>query len=130
MTCILITGGSGYVGGRIAQAFLADGAEVRIATRGISHALPALEAARILAVDYDDVADLTRQIQGCDQVFHLAGANEIISGINPSEAVRANIEQGLNVLTAARQAGVERFVNFSTAHVYGCLLYTSPSPRD
>jgi len=121
MTCVLITGGSGYVGGRIAQAFLADGAEVRITTRGISHALPALEGAKICPVDYDDVEDLMRHTRGCDVIFHLAAANEIISGDHPAKAVRINIEQGLNVLSAARQTGVKRFVNFSTAHVYGRL---------
>ncbi|WP_120500053.1 NAD(P)-dependent oxidoreductase [Roseovarius sp. EL26] len=122
MTRIFITGGTGYVGGRIAQAFLADGNfEVCVATRGSSTSLSYLPGAQVVQIDLDDVDGMARHMAGADHVFHMAAANEIICGQGIQQAVRSNILHGVNTLQAAQMAGVRRFINFSTAHVYGAL---------
>lgn len=122
MSRIFITGGTGYVGGRIAQALLADGGfEVCVATRSAVDSLPYLPGAKVVQVDFDDVAGLAQQMAGTTCVFHLAAANEIICGRDVQQAIHSNIFHGVNCLEAAKKAGVTRFINFSTAHVYGPL---------
>lgn len=120
MTRILVTGGTGYVGARLA-AGLAEGHEVVVTTRGPAAPLDYLPGARVVQVDYADPATLRPVMEGVGCVYHLAAANEIVCGQDHARAVRDNVLDALNVLDAAIAAGVGRFVNFSTAHVYGVL---------
>jgi UDP-glucose 4-epimerase len=60
--------------------------------------------------------------RGVRYVIHLAALNEIESLANPGEALRINGLGSLRLLEAAKRAGVERFIYFSTAHVYGAPL--------
>lgn len=60
--------------------------------------------------------------KGVDTVIHLAGLNEIESLANPQEACLVNTSGTLKLVEAAGQAGVKRFIYFSTIHVYGAPL--------
>lgn len=120
MTRILVTGGTGYVGARLA-AGLAQGAEVVVTTRRAAAPLDYLPGVQVVQVDYADPATLRPVMEGVARVYHLAAANEIVCGQDHPRAVRDNVLDALNVLDAAVGAGVGRFVNFSTAHVYGVL---------
>lgn len=122
MTKVFLTGGTGYVGSRIAAALLNDGGfDVVVATRAQATSLEYLPGAAIVSVDFDDIDDLARKMAGASHVIHLAAANEIICAQDMAAAIRSNISHGCNTLQAARKAGVKRFINFSTAHVYGQL---------
>jgi UDP-glucose 4-epimerase len=120
---ILITGGLGYIGGRLAQ-HLGDvytPENIRLFTRK-------KETARMpsWASDFDvvtgDVLDeesLLTVCNGVDSIVHLAALNEIDSAADPKRALRVNGEGTLNTLNAAIENDVGRFIYFSTYHVYG-----------
>jgi UDP-glucose 4-epimerase len=118
---ILITGGLGYLGGRIAR-HLAPSSELLLGTRRSDVPNPDwLKTGRVIRLDVlsDDIAAAFR---GVDVVIHLAAVNENDSLASPANALRVNAGGTLNVLTAAKAAAVKRFVYFSTAHIYGSPL--------
>ncbi len=120
---ILLTGGLGYVGGRLALALTEAGHELRCGTRRAGMAAPAwLPGMRIAPLDWESDDSLAQACAGIDCVIHLAAANEIESTKDPLGALRMNGLASLRLLEAARQAGVSRFIYFSTAHVYGAPL--------
>lgn len=133
MTRVLVTGGTGYVGARLAAGLACRaGTEVVVTTRNTPAPLDYLPGVQVVQVDYADPATLRPAMEGVDCVFHLAAANEIICGQNHQRAVKDNVLDALNVLDAAVASGVGRFVNFSTAHVYGVLegRITEDSPTN
>ena len=121
---LLITGGLGYVGGRLALA-LAERTDwdLRVATRTPPQSHPSwLLRGEIVGVDLFSDADLQAACRGVHGVLHLSALNEIESAQNPQLALQVNGIGTLRLLNAACEAGVERFVYFSTAHVYGAPL--------
>ncbi len=121
---ILLTGGLGYVGGRISR-HLADTSDyqLRIGSRDASQPKPDwLSRGEIVALDLLDEASLAAACRGVKCVIHLAALNEIDSAANPERSLEVNGLGSLKLLRAAISAGVERFIYFSTAHVYGSPL--------
>lgn len=132
---VLITGGFGYLGGRIAVAMAADlGVSVRLGSRQLRFPdwLPQAEG---VVCDLHNMASLLAAMKGVQVVVHLAAMNEKDCLAEPREAVRVNTLGTLMAIQAAVTAGVERFIYFSTAHVYGTPLagnfteQTIPRPR-
>lgn len=120
---ILITGGFGYVGGRVAQALSAAGFDVRLGTRLALVSAPGwLPAADTETLNWDLRETLESACHGMDAVVHLAAMNEIDSARDPVGALLANGMATLKLLEAAVACGVRRFVYMSTAHVYGAPL--------
>jgi UDP-glucose 4-epimerase len=121
---ILITGASGYIGGRLVQALVEQSRfHLRLGARQPFTSKPAwLEAAEIVPLELLSQEDLDSACGGVRHVIHLAALNEIESWANPEEALRINGLGSLKLLEAAKRAGVERFIYFSTAHVYGAPL--------
>jgi UDP-glucose 4-epimerase len=121
---VLITGGSGYLGGRLVQALAAEPRfHLRLGTRQPLTINPAgLGETEIVPLDLLSQEDLHAACCGVRYVIHLAAVNEIESLANPEEALRINGLGSLKLLEAAKRAGVERFIYFSTAHVYGTPL--------
>ena len=118
---VLITGGFGYVGGRVAQSLSAAGCEVRLASRRAS--LPDwLPFAEPASVNWSSRATLESACKGVNAVVHLAAMNEIDSARDPVGALRANAMATVDLLETAIACGVQRFVYMSTAHVYGAPL--------
>ena len=121
---VLITGGLGYVGGRIAREMVArDGLAVRIGTSRPGASLPScLDGALLTPLDLFDDASLDAACTGVDCIVHLAALNENDSVANPSQALLVNGLGTLKLLQSAERDGVSRFIYFSTAHVYGAPL--------
>ncbi|CDL00611.1 putative UDP-glucose 4-epimerase [Magnetospirillum gryphiswaldense MSR-1 v2] len=134
MTAILITGGSGYVGGRLARHLLTRGHDIRLASRRPLSPIWAKDA-RTIVLDWDDPASVAAACAGCRTVVHLAGLSDAECARDPIQALRINGEYTIRLLEAAITAGCRRFVLFSTAHVYGARLNgvvdetTLPLPR-
>jgi nucleoside-diphosphate-sugar epimerase len=111
-----VTGGSGFVGGRLIAALREQGHEVRALARSSS----AREAVRALGAepwdgDLSDVGTLQRGMAGCDVVFHSAA---LVKMWGPREEfVEANVRGTERVLEAARAAGVKRLVHVSSESV-------------
>lgn len=120
MSRILITGGLGYVGGRVAAALASvPNYQVTVTTRTqVSSTIDWLPRARVISLDILSDEDCSRACQNVDTIIHLAAANEIDSGQDPQQALRVTGLGTLKLLQAAQQADVQRFIYFSTAHVY------------
>jgi UDP-glucose 4-epimerase len=112
MSVILVTGGFGYVGGRIARHLAASGHQVRVSTRRPAAGRPAW-AGEVAVVGADP------DCRGVDAVVHLAAMNEIDCAADPAGALVANGVDSVRLLGRALAAGVPRFLYFSTARVYG-----------
>lgn len=121
---ILITGGLGYVGGRIARALIERGESLVLMGRRDPALAPAwTRPARMVQADLADPDfDLSGVCAGIDTVLHLAALNEIDCARDPVAALDVNGIGSLRLLRASEQAGCRRFVYFSTAHVYGAPL--------
>jgi polyketide synthase len=118
--CILITGASGFLGGRLAEMVLARGEPVRLLLRPGSRISQAADRERVEIVrcEFADDAGLARAMTGIRTVHNCAGLS---SDWGRWAAFRAaNVDNPARLLAAARRAGtVERFVHVSTTDVYG-----------
>ena len=120
---ILLTGGMGYVGGRLACALIGEGYKVYCGTRRVGERSPSwLTGMQMVYVDWQSSDSLKNACTNIDCVIHLAGMNEIDSVKDPIAALQANGVLTLGLLNAAIKMGVNRFIYFSTAHVYGAPL--------
>lgn len=120
---ILITGGMGFVGGRLAQ-WLAKNSrhEVCIATRSTAGSVAWLPHAPVRCIDWSSIRKLRALCVGFDIVAHLAGINAPDAAADPIMAYEFNVVATARLVQAAIQAGVRRILYLSTAHVYGTPL--------
>lgn len=123
---VLITGGYGYLGGRIAVE-LANNPEwiVRLGSRKAQAAPGWLTHAETVSMDVLETGSLPAAMADVQAVVHLAAMNENECVADPGRAVLVNTLGTLNALRAAIDAGVKQFIYFSTAHVYGAPLVGS-----
>jgi UDP-glucose 4-epimerase len=121
MSSFLITGGMGYVGGRLALALRRrlPGARVILGVRP-GRDIPAwardFETCPMILGDASMKGVLPR---GVDVLVHLAALNEIQCGRDPLEAMRVNALGTHHLLEEAVRAEAARMIYFSTFHVYG-----------
>jgi nucleoside-diphosphate-sugar epimerase len=113
----LITGGTGFIGERLAAQLIARGESVRILCRNPRTTHPGADAERCKG-DILDPTSLSRAIAGCDRVYHLAGYAHGWSRL-PSTYFTVNAGGTRNVLEAARRAHVRRVVVTSTVMTIG-----------
>src|SRR5262245_13534546 len=106
---IAITGGSGFVGGRLARGLIAGGHEVVIVARGFDPHGADLRS-RTVAASVDDEAALRRAFAGCEAVAHCAGIN-LERGRQTYRNVHVNGTRA--VVDAARATGVRKVVLLS-----------------
>jgi nucleoside-diphosphate-sugar epimerase len=108
-----VTGGSGFIGGRLIRRLVRDGWTVRALARSDSSA-HAVEEAGAAAVrgDLDDPGSMRSGAEGRDVFFHAAA---FVGGWGPREDFeRGNVDGTRNALEAARGAGTRRFVHVGT----------------
>ncbi len=108
-----VTGGSGFIGGRLITRLVADGWKVRALARSDASAA-AVEALGAEAVrgDLDDRDSMAAGAEGCDVTFHLAAH---LGEWGPwEEFERGNVTGTRNALAASEAAGVRRFVHCGT----------------
>jgi UDP-glucose 4-epimerase len=119
---VLVTGGAGFIGSHVVDKLRAAGHQPRIFDlRPSPHHAP--EEIDTYIGDLLDGEDLRDAMRDCDAVAHLAASADVgIVADEPVEAEALNSRGTLNVLEAARQAGVDRVVYASTIWVYsdGC----------
>lgn len=116
---VAVTGGSGVVGTAVVRHLVEAGHEVRALARSpeSSAQLDELGAA-VIHGDILDEDAVGRLVKGCEQVFHVAGVNEMCSR-DPQRMWRVNVEGTVGVLRASSRAGVGRFVLTSSAAAIG-----------
>lgn len=120
---VLVTGGAGFVGSNLVSTLLDHGAHVLVVDdffTGSRDNLPdapgRLEVLEGSVTDEDVAREACR---GSEIVIHAAARNIIVSTANPREDYAVNIGGTLNMLLAAREAGVERIVYTSSCSIYG-----------
>jgi nucleoside-diphosphate-sugar epimerase len=123
MASYLVTGGAGFIGSHLAEELVRRGHTVRVADslitgkrRNLDH-LPQVE---FLEGDLADFAVAERAVRGMDYVLHQAAIPSVPRSVqDPLTSNRANITAALNVLVAARDAGVRRLVYAGSSSAYG-----------
>jgi UDP-glucose 4-epimerase len=125
MKNILITGGLGYVGGRIAQQLVTDPDNILyLVTRKEQPDMPAslTDTKRVHTLHTKDVFREEEIFsESFDSIIHLAALNEIDCVKSPADAVDFNVTRSLLLLEKAIRSKVPQFIYFSTAHIYGPL---------
>jgi len=120
----LVTGATGFLGWHVANRLLARGERVRALVRNTSR-VRELDG-EVVTGDLRDPESLERAVAGCAVVFHVAADYRLWAKYS-SELYRSNVEGTRNLLTAARDAGVERVVYTSTV---GCIGVPPDRPGD
>ncbi len=114
-----VTGGSGFIGGRVARKLIERGYETWLLAR-TPETLAYLAAlgAHVVPGDINDVNSMREAMRGSDVVFHIAGWYKI--GVRePGQAWHTNVDGTAHVLALAHELGVPRIVYTSTTVVYG-----------
>ncbi len=119
---ILITGGFGYLGGRLAQFFAQSSYQTILGSRTQTVAPLWLPQAKVARLQWNSLVDLEKACSGVDAVVHLAGVNAQDCAADPVVALEMNGLATARLLRAAVRQGVSRFVYMSTAHVYSSPL--------
>jgi uncharacterized protein YbjT (DUF2867 family) len=113
---ILVTGGTGFVGPRVIHALRGAGKDVRALVRSArSQRVTTLRnwGVEVFEGDATDPASVRRAVEGCETVVHLVA---IIQG-SPSDFERVMSAATRDLVTAARDVGVSRFVLMSALGV-------------
>jgi len=127
---VFCTGATGYIGGAIARCLAGEGVPVFGGLRG-AQALP--DGVRGFVTG--DLAQPGVKLPRVSAVVHAAGLGHR-RGVRLSVWGQANVAAAVNVARAAREAGAERFVLISTAHIHGRVHEevvtdtTPPNPSD
>ncbi|MFB6222652.1 MAG: SDR family oxidoreductase, partial [Haloarcula sp.] len=133
---ILVTGGAGFIGGHLAERFVADGHDVVVLdnfdhfydTRIKNHTVEVCRehadegdgSYRLVEGDVRDADLVTDLVEDADYVYHQAAQAGVRPSVqNPRKYDDVNVDGTLNVLDAARDTGIERVVLASSSSVYG-----------
>jgi UDP-glucose 4-epimerase len=132
---ILITGGAGFIGPKIAERLLEKGELVRVldnlSTGNVSNIAGLLNTGGVELVKGDvcNPQAMMGAIKGCSIVYHLAAQSSVpVSTNDPLGDMKTNVEGTINVLDAARSAGA-KVVFASSSTVYGAASKV-PTPED
>jgi NAD dependent epimerase/dehydratase len=124
---VLVTGAGGFIGSHLAECLVELGATVRAFTHynalgsyGWLDTSPLASQMEIVAGDITDRDSVDAAVKDSAVVFHLAALIAIPYSYRvPTAYARTNVEGSINALTAAREHGVECFLQTSTSETYG-----------
>ncbi len=124
MALYLVTGGAGFIGSNLARTLLARGERVRVldnfATGKRTNLAEIENHIETMAGDIRDRALVAQAMAGVDYVLHQAALGSVPrSVVDPHTTHEVNATGTLNLLWAAKEAGVKRFVIASSSSVYG-----------
>ena len=134
----LVTGGGGFIGSNLVDALVARGDEVTVVddlSTGKRHNLDVALGtdANLVELDIRDAPALAEQFERLapEVVFHMAAQIDVRRSVaDPALDSRVNVEGTINVLNAARAAGVKRVVNTSTGGAIYGEGQVIPAPED
>ena len=123
MAHYLVTGGAGFIGSHLAEELLRRGERVRVVdnlSTGKRSNLAHLSDVELLQGDLAEADVASAACRGVDYVLHQAAIPSVPRSVaDPITSNRANIDATLNVLVAARDAGVRRVVYAGSSSAYG-----------
>ncbi len=127
-TKVLVTGGAGFIGSNLCEHLLQNGYQVRcldnFATGKWQNIIPLIErfpeTFEMQVGDIRKLDDCRKAVEGVDYVMHEAALGSVPRSINdPITTNDVNIGGFLNMLVAARDAGVKRFIFAASSSTYG-----------
>lgn len=120
----LVTGGAGFIGSHLASTLLARGHNVRVLDSLITGVVENVPPdADFVEGDLTDPGTVAAAVRGCEFVLHQAAIPSVPRSVSePRPSHDANINGTFNILLAARDAGVRRFVYAASSSAYGDTL--------
>src|SRR5690349_14786765 len=119
---VLVTGGAGFIGSNLSRALLERGDDVRVLdnfSSGYRRNLDTLDA-ELVEGDLRSYERVATAVRGIEVVYHQGALPSVPRSIqDPLTSSAVNVEGTLNVLLAARDAGVRRVIFASSSSVYG-----------
>lgn len=126
MKHILITGGAGFIGSNLIEYFLNKGYQVTCLdnfSTGHEHNITPFrshEKFRFIEGDIRDLATCQEAVKGVDYILHQAALGSVPRSIkDPLTSNEVNVNGFLNMLWAAKEAGVKRFIYAASSSTYG-----------
>ncbi len=124
MATFVVTGGGGFIGSNIVEALVQKGETVRVVDNFSTGRRENLSGIRrdieLLETDIRALPGLEHAFKGADYILHQAALPSVPRSIaDPVTTNEVNVTGSLNVLVAARDAGVRRVVFASSSSVYG-----------
>jgi UDP-glucose 4-epimerase len=119
---ILITGGFGFVGGRLAVALAQAGHQIVLGSRNVIIPPVWLPQADVVQIVWKSDRTLELCCHGVDVVIHAAGMNAQECSADPVAALDFNGVATARLVSSASRAGVKKFIYISTAHIYSSPL--------
>jgi nucleoside-diphosphate-sugar epimerase len=123
MAQYLVTGGAGFIGSHLVEELVRRGESVRVVddlSTGRRHNLLPFPDVEFIEGDLADLDVARRAVTGVEYVLHQAAIPSVPrSVLDPMTSHRANVDASLNVLLAARDAGVTRVVYAGSSSAYG-----------
>jgi len=123
MAHYLVTGGAGFIGSHLCEELARRGETVRVVDSLITGKranLAHVPNVEFIEGDLADFSVATRAVRGVDYVLHQAAIPSVPRSVeDPITSNRANIDASLNLLVAARDAGVKRVVYAGSSSAYG-----------
>lgn len=126
MSKILITGGAGFIGSNLTEHFLEKGHQIVVLDNfatGHRHNIEQhLENPNFTLIEGDirNHSDCNKAVEGVDYVLHQAALGSVPRSIkDPQTSNEVNVSGFLNMLVAARDAGVKRFIYAASSSTYG-----------
>lgn len=123
---IVITGGAGFIGSNLTETLLASDKKVicldNFSTGKRENIQPFLSDPRFILIEGDirNMADCREAVEGADYVLHHAALGSVPRSIkDPVTTNEVNVSGFLNMLVAARDAGVKRFIYAASSSTYG-----------
>ncbi|MCX6994403.1 MAG: SDR family oxidoreductase [Chlamydiae bacterium] len=123
MKC-LVTGGAGFIGSHLTELLLNNAHEVVVIDNlkggHLKNFSSFMNHPGFTFYQADIRGTIDEYFEGIDWVFHLAGVADIVPSIeNPREYIETNVQGTFNVLSAAKNAGVKRFIYAASSSCYG-----------
>jgi nucleoside-diphosphate-sugar epimerase len=123
MANYLVTGGAGFIGSHLTEELVRRGHTVRVVDSlitGKRRNLDHIAGVELLEGDLADLSVAQRAVVGIDFVLHQAAIPSVPRSVkDPITSNRANIDASVNILVAARDAGVRRLVYAGSSSAYG-----------
>lgn len=113
---VAITGASGHIGNCLVRELIKQGSSVKLLVHDFRNDLDKLDV-ELVEGNLLDIESLKLLCQGVDVVFHLA-AKIALDNRHPEQVYAVNVTGTMNLIEAAKQAGVKKFVHFSSIDAF------------
>ena len=121
---VLVTGGGGFIGSHVVDRLLRDAHDVRVldnfATGRRENLLGVMDDIELVEGDLQSYERVHNAVSGCEMVLHQGALPSVPRSVqDPLTSSATNVTGTLNVLLAARDAGVRRVIYASSSSIYG-----------